>query len=434
MRPMKRIVAALAALTMTAGLALAQTFPPGPWLPITKIAADGGESQTTVDLEWDDFSNLVGVEVWTKDSLSDPDWQLLSVERGGVPTTRFALDSLGLRSASLASQKFYRLRGVRGTGGGAPVKGDDGNWYVNVGSNGAGETVYVKVDGNGNILIPPTVWTNVLDGAVQIWPAGGGTGGGADCQCDASCMCLEKNGIVKVQPDGTVVVTRPPREPGYDGDDNLILLPDDVIVSPAPDDPIVVPHPGGYYDETIPGVVVTSVPPYTILVPSGLIEDKDEDGNSRITLPGPDGKLGTKDDVTVLPATIADVDTETGIVTVPKDSAISVDGKPIVVDGVNNDFVPPGSFPKALLCCPTAPSSSPATATTPTRPPLTTTAPSTLKTATSSFCPRTTTSTLSKPPAANLTPASPSSLTTAPSPRPTSTSPAAWSLRLFRRA
>ena len=353
MRPMKQIGATLLALTMTAGIALAQTFPDGAWLPITKIATtNAGGVQTSVDLKWDDFSNLVGVEVWSTTSLDTPDWQPVSVQIEGVPTDRFALDSLGLESLSHTTQRFYRLRGVRGQGGtgGTPVKGNDGNWYVNVGTNGIGDTVYIQVTGDGIAVLPPSIWTNVIIEAVQIWPVGGG------CQCPEPCKCIEKRGIVEIQPPGTLVVTRPPRYPAYEGDDpdGMVLKPGDVIVPPSTNNPpIVVPKPGGHYDGDFPGIVVGAVPPYIILIPSGLIEDKDENGRSRITLPGPDGKLGTKDDVTVIPANAGNVH-GTGIVVVPDGSVISVDGKPIVVEGVNDSsyFTPRGSFPHGTIALP----------------------------------------------------------------------------------
>ena len=61
MRITRRICAAFAALTMTAGLASATEFPDGAWLPITNITVSGG----TADLKWDDFRSLASVEVWT---------------------------------------------------------------------------------------------------------------------------------------------------------------------------------------------------------------------------------------------------------------------------------------------------------------------------------------------------------------------------------
>ena len=354
MRPMKRIVAALAALTMTAGLALAQTFPEGAWLPITKIAtAGGGAGGTQVDLEWDDFSDLIGVEVYETATLDDPaSWVRTSIIKDGMPTTRFGLDEGGVEAGSLTSQKFYRLRGIRGApgSGGAPVKGGDGNWYANVGTNSLGNDVYIQLNPDGTPAVPPSVWTNVINGGVQIWPAGGGTGPGG-CECDATCDCLAKNGLAKVDPDGTVIVTRPPRTPpGTTPGGDLILEPGDVIVPPAPYAPIVVPEPGGHYDESIPGIVLDTAPPATILVPGGTAVI----GGlyPSVVLPGSDGKLNTDDDVTVKPAIIDNVDPGTGIITVPGGSVVSTNGVPVVVPGVNDTLTPAGSFPGGTVVLP----------------------------------------------------------------------------------
>ena len=182
MRTLKQIGAALAALTMTAGIALAQTFPPGPWLPITNIIANTGQPVT---LGWDDFSDLVGLEVWTTETLDNPDWQLLSITRGGDTVTRFALNELGLVSPSMTPTRFYRLRGVRGpavpsvpvitlpgTGGGSDthyVKID-----VDSSLNDLGD-IYVKSEGNGNPIVPPTFWSAVGGGTpVRVYADGKG--------------------------------------------------------------------------------------------------------------------------------------------------------------------------------------------------------------------------------------------------------------------
>ena len=343
MRITKRICAALAALTMTAGLASAAEFPPGAWLPITNIIANTGQPVT---LDWDDFSDLVGLEVWTTEQLDAPDWQPLSVTRGGETVTRFALNELGLVTPSLTPTRFYRLRGVRGdgsgTGGGAPTQGSDGSWYINIGTNGLGDTVYVKVGPDGTVILPPTLWTNVVTDAVQVWPAAGA------CGCGDTCNCLENNGIIKVEPDGTIVVLRPKRTPVYNPD--LVLEPGDVIVPPLPLDPIVVGEPGGHYDNGLPGIVLDTDPQVTILIPSGttLVADVPP----YVTVVGPDGKRDTDDDVTICPAGLADVDTGTGIVTVPGGSVISTNGAPVVVPGVNGTLVPPGSFPPGTIVLP----------------------------------------------------------------------------------
>ena len=180
MRPMKRIVAALAALTMMAGVALAQAFPPGPWLPITNITANTGQP---VVLDWDDFSNLVGVEVWATETLDDPDWTLVSVLDGSKTVSTFALDSLGLSVDSPSPSGFFRLRGVRGDGSGSGgsggiggsgviVQGSDGNKYMNIGTNNFGETVYIKADEDGISIMPPTLWVDISNDPAQIWPSG----------------------------------------------------------------------------------------------------------------------------------------------------------------------------------------------------------------------------------------------------------------------
>ena len=107
MRITKRIGAALAALAMTAGLALADAFPPGAWLPITNITVN--TDTTTVDLQWADFTGnslgITGLSVYAASSLENaPQWNVLA---------NYA--ALGIGGASFvenADMKFYRLYGA----------------------------------------------------------------------------------------------------------------------------------------------------------------------------------------------------------------------------------------------------------------------------------------------------------------------------------
>ena len=103
-------------------------------------------------------------------------------------------------------------------------------------------------------------------------------------------------------------------------------------------------------DPDVPSITTADVPPYTILIPSGVAT---RDGPPpSVTVPGPDGDIGTTDDVVITPATKDDVNAKTGVVTVPDGSVISTNGIPLVIPGVNNTLVPPGSFPPGTIVLP----------------------------------------------------------------------------------
>ena len=156
-----------------------------------------------------------------------------------------------------------------------------------------------------------------------------------------------------ILPDGTIVVPADPKNPGLPkvkDDGTIDVGPGDTIITPPYDDPYTVEVPGGKFDPTIPGFVDgNTVPPTVTHIPSGV---KIETVPPRVTVPGPDGEIGTKDDVVIQPAGVGDVDPKTGIVTVPEGSAVSTNGVPLVIDGVNNDNLPEGSFPKDTIILP----------------------------------------------------------------------------------
>ena len=159
-----------------------------------------------------------------------------------------------------------------------------------------------------------------------------------------------------VLPDGTIIVPGPDSTdtPRIDDDGKIIVGPGDIIITPPYDNPIVVPEPdGGIYDPTIPGIVIGGNPKETILVPSGTtIVDAEP---PYVVVPGPDGKTGTDDDVVIKPADLDDVDTGTGIVTIPtspEQGIVSTNSVPLVIPDVNDNLNPPGTFPEGTLVLP----------------------------------------------------------------------------------
>jgi formylglycine-generating enzyme required for sulfatase activity len=160
-----------------------------------------------------------------------------------------------------------------------------------------------------------------------------------------------------ILPDGTIVIPSSPDDgtpKDEDGDGRPEVGPGDIIVLPPYDTPFVVPAPGGEFDPSIPGIVTGEIPPRTILIPSGVIDD-----GTGIVLPGPDGNFGTEDDVKVSPAGPADVDPGTGIVTVPGGGAsVCTNGTDISVGNpVNGTTLPEGTLvlPDGTVIVPSTP-------------------------------------------------------------------------------
>ena len=69
-----------------------------------------------------------------------------------------------------------------------------GPYYIYIGTNSAGDHIYIEVGGDGSIIEPPTLWTNVPGpGSGQYWPKG-------DCTCENGCPCCGNNGGGTVTP------------------------------------------------------------------------------------------------------------------------------------------------------------------------------------------------------------------------------------------
>ena len=423
MRITKRICAALAALTMTAGLALADTFPPGAWLPITNILAQTGQPVT---LAWDDFSDLVGLEVWTTETLDNPDWQPLSVMRGGETVSRFALNELGLIAPSMTPTRFYRLRGVRGDGSTIPVipgVGDDSDsLYVRVDNDSTLGLVYIWIDSDGNAGSPPTFWININGdngGPTQVWSDGEGGWSLTPIACLCASCGLKiinvggdyyvqifvdvtlGNVYIKTGSDGKVIMpptfwiningtptqvypngsggwTTTPPSGGAQiihiyggntyinididitfgdifiriGDINGAVIPPTFWITIDGTPVQVYPDGNGGWTTTPPTGCVCGTCACSGSYPPGTGGGTDKNGTNYVFVVGPDGIGHTDDDVVIRPAGSADIHQPTGIVTVPGGSVLTTNGAPIIIGGVNDTLVPPGSFPPGTLVLP----------------------------------------------------------------------------------
>ena len=242
-------------------------------------------------------------------------------------------------------------------GCGIKVEPGTGGWYVSVTTNNIGEVIYIKTDKDGRPIYPPTFWKN-KDGTppIRVWPSDTDPSGWTETD-PGTCTCENCNcggdfpyGFYEMLPPGTILIpgknNRPPaKDPGTG---YYIVKPGDVILTPPDGDPFLVGQPGGIYDPTIPAVVNDS-PKVVTFVPSGTTV-YGEDPNAYVVVPGPDGKIGTSDDVKIAPAGTNDVDHATGIVTVPVGSVISTNGVPLILDIDGTTYGP--TYPEGTLVLP----------------------------------------------------------------------------------
>ena len=360
----------------------------GPWLPATNITM---VSSSEAQIDWADLSKIIGLQVYTTTDLGSGTWSVTSVT--GVDlldgfSNVYPLSAASAIVSAVDSNGFFRLRGVYrpegystcvcdGEGGNGncghdenaivPIVTKGNDRFIMVYSNGTDTVVYIKIDEHGDSEVPPTFWDIKTTPPTQVYPNPDGDGGdkwtdipptstGCNCgaTCASNCKCLSKNGIIITQPDGTIVILRPKRPPEYaDPDPFPIVKPGDVIV-PTNKPPFVVCEPGGIFNPNIPAVVNTNFPATTIFVPSGttFIDDLPE---AYVIIPGPDGKTGTDDDVVIKPASIDDIDPETGIVTIPtspEQGIVYTNNVPLVIPGVNESPATPGVFPEGTIVLP----------------------------------------------------------------------------------
>jgi len=115
-----RMMAAFAAITLTAVAAKGQTTYLGPALPITNITANAG----LVTLNWDDYTGITGFKLYSTESL-DPglvDWQpmtdaqtgLIRINPGEPGDHVFALGDTAVTFTGIGDKRFYRLVAVKG--------------------------------------------------------------------------------------------------------------------------------------------------------------------------------------------------------------------------------------------------------------------------------------------------------------------------------
>ena len=119
----RTILATLSAFALTAATATAQQVYLGPSLPVTNITVNGNN---TIDLKWDDYSNIVGFRLYTTPSLDagQVDWQPMTHAQTGLirldplDDEVFTLDNTGttVPGDSPTDRRFYRLVAVKGDG------------------------------------------------------------------------------------------------------------------------------------------------------------------------------------------------------------------------------------------------------------------------------------------------------------------------------
>ena len=174
----KTMMAAFAAITLTAVTTKGQTTYLGPALPITNIISSAG----SVTLNWDDYSDITGFKLYTTPSLDagQVDWQpmtdaqtgLTRINPGELGDHVFALGDTTAVFPGVGGKGFYRLVAVKGDP--RVIPDGNGGHYVKVGDDGEGSDIYLKTDGDGNLEYPPTYWINVPGSPTQVWPDGKG--------------------------------------------------------------------------------------------------------------------------------------------------------------------------------------------------------------------------------------------------------------------
>ena len=353
----RNLIAAFVMPIIAALAANAQTPAQGPGLPISNITVREGE----VRLAWDDYSGITGLRVYTTDSLENKpiQWEILA---------DFPLDTTGCVAPVDGAKRFYKLHAVKGEGCpcGCDCHGNGGGakppWTFPPGTGGG-------TDANGPFVVvagPDHVFGTGDD--VYVRPATP-----ADVDNETGIVIVPENGAVisvndkpviidnispdghfpegtLVLPDGTIIVPGPNADgtPAINPDGSIDVGEGDIIILPPYDKPYIVPAPGGTYRPDIPGVVINDDPLTYIRLPDGLTVI--EGNPPAIVLPGADGEYGTDDDVVVAPATPADVDPGTGIVTIPEGgAAVGTNGVPIVIEGVTDNE---GNFPEGTLVLP----------------------------------------------------------------------------------
>ncbi|MCL2105149.1 MAG: formylglycine-generating enzyme family protein [Kiritimatiellaeota bacterium] len=115
-----RMMAAFAAITLTAVTTKGQTTYLGPALPITNITANAG----LVTLNWDDYTGITGFKLYTTPSLDagQVDWQpmtdaqtgLIRINPGESGDHVFALGDTAVTFIGIGDKRFYRLVAVKG--------------------------------------------------------------------------------------------------------------------------------------------------------------------------------------------------------------------------------------------------------------------------------------------------------------------------------
>ena len=232
--------------------------------------------------------------------------------------------------------------------------------------NGNGTVTVAGLDGvfdtDDDLTLDPAITGNDADGYFQIpntptYPTvlGGVTNLTGPVYIDGTTTTLAiprrslvtYNGIIvpgnvwEPNGDGTFTVTGPAEIYAYVPHARLILA-----LGPSEEAEI---------DPRVPSVSYGDDPKITILIPSEVIIDDggtpDDPSDDSVTVPGPDGKPNTPDDVMIKPAGTNDVNPETGIVTVPgpDGSVISTNGVPIIIDGITDGD---DEFPEGTLVLP----------------------------------------------------------------------------------
>ena len=269
---------------LMAGPILAQDTPiDGPWLPITSIDV----TTDTVSVDWEDFSNLIGLRLYTKTSLDELEWTLVPLGDGTLlrdyPDV-YTFSTLGTMMSRVATdpKKFYRLRGVRGPAGACtcadcgcgltpPGSGSgtdtNGVHFVFVpgpdGAYGTSDDVYIRpatsvdIDSGTGIVIVPDGSVISTNGAPLV------IGGVND---------VPGNGTFPpgtlVHPDGTIVVPGTGTPPTINPNGTINVNEGNIIIVPPYDRPYTVPAPGGTYVPGVPpSVILNTVPPTTITLP-----------------------------------------------------------------------------------------------------------------------------------------------------------------------
>ena len=189
----KKRLAALIALALTAVTATGQTSYFGPPLPVTNITVNGN---TTIDLKWDDYTGIIGFKLYTTTSLDAPDWQPMTetqtgLTRMGTDATVFALANTGVNvpGNSPTDRQFYRLIAVKGEHTCPAIvivgEGEDKVYYIQVDKD---PDVYLEVGDDGNAKKPLTYWKNIRGTSrTQVWEDG--EGGWTTDEPDTGCTC-----------------------------------------------------------------------------------------------------------------------------------------------------------------------------------------------------------------------------------------------------